>query len=113
MIFLHLSLHKHQFIIIKNTHVFLNFRNSNTIGHVARMPVARAAGQYNMSHRRRGLALIFNNEIFSQEGLKKRTGTNVDADNLKATLENLLFEVKVFTDYTFDEIDETTTNGSQ
>lgn len=75
------------------------------------MPVARAAGQYNMSHRRRGLALIFNNEVFSQEGLKKRTGTNVDADNLKATLENLLFEVKIFPDLTFDEIDETTTAG--
>lgn len=88
-------------------------RNANNIGHIAQMPVERRAGQYNMRHRRRGLALIFNNENFNQEGLKKRSGTNVDADNLKAALENHKFDVRIFPDYTFDEIDETTTQAAK
>ncbi|KYQ47566.1 Caspase-1, partial [Trachymyrmex zeteki] len=48
---------------------------------------------YNMNHSKRGLALIFNHEFFTVSHLKPRCGTNVDCENLKATLKDLGFEV--------------------
>ena len=48
---------------------------------------------YNMNHSKRGIALIFNHELFNISHLKPRCGTNVDCDNLISTLKNLGFEV--------------------
>lgn len=65
---------------------------------VARMPVERYASEYNMSHKHRGVALIFNHEFFDIPSLKSRTGTNVDAQELKKAFENLGFAVSVHKD---------------
>ncbi|XP_036068328.1 caspase-6-like [Oryzias melastigma] len=52
-----------------------------------------------MNHKRRGLALIFNQEnFFFRLKLSKRTGTNADCDNLKKRLEELNFDVKTYDD---------------
>jgi len=48
-------------------------------GTVADMPVEREAETYNMNHRRRGTALIFNHMHFdSRLQLKQRNGTHAD-----------------------------------
>uniref|UniRef100_A0A2M3ZJ43 Putative caspase n=1 Tax=Anopheles braziliensis TaxID=58242 RepID=A0A2M3ZJ43_9DIPT len=64
----------------------------------ARMPVDRYAAEYNMEHKRRGLALIFNHENFDVPQLKARAGTNVDCENLSTALKALDFEVHVYKD---------------
>lgn len=51
---------------------------------------------YNMNNRRRGIALIFNHEIYMFNFLKRRFGTEKDRDRLKNILELLGFEVIVF-----------------
>ncbi|XP_027012805.1 caspase-6-like isoform X2 [Tachysurus fulvidraco] len=61
--------------------------------------------EYNMKHKRRGLALIFNQEnFFWHLRLYPRNGTNADRDNLKRRLEQLDFEVKAYTDKKREEI---------
>lgn len=62
---------------------------------VARMPVDRNAPYYNMAHKQRGMAIIFNHEHFDIHSLKSRTGTHVDSDNLAKVLKNLGFRVTV------------------
>ncbi|XP_007907939.2 caspase-6 [Callorhinchus milii] len=53
--------------------------------------------EYNMNHKRRGLALIFNYEhFFWYLGMPMRRGTNADKMNLEIRLENLGFEVQAF-----------------
>uniref|UniRef100_A0A3B3C6K6 Caspase-6 n=1 Tax=Oryzias melastigma TaxID=30732 RepID=A0A3B3C6K6_ORYME len=55
--------------------------------------------EYKMNHKRRGLALIFNQEnFFFRLKLSKRTGTNADCDNLEKRLEELNFDVKTYDD---------------
>lgn len=49
---------------------------------------------YKMDHKKRGMALIFNHEIFDCNSPRK--GTNADRDNLHKTLEALDFDVKIF-----------------
>lgn len=71
---------------------------------VAQMPVERYASEYNMKHVRRGMAIIFNHEHFDIQSLKSRTGTNVDCENLKNTLERLSFDVTVHRDKRYNEI---------
>ncbi|KAL7737060.1 hypothetical protein ACLKA6_005281 [Drosophila palustris] len=66
--------------------------------YVARMPVDRYAREYNMNHKHRGLALIFNHEYFDIPSLKARTGTNVDSEELRKALKRLDFEVSVHKD---------------
>lgn len=68
------------------------------------MPVDRYASEYNMKHTRRGMAIIFNHEHFDIQSLKSRTGTNVDCENLKNTLERLSFDVTVHRDKRYNEI---------
>lgn len=70
------------------------------------MPVERYASEYNMKHLSRGMAIIFNHEHFDIQSLKSRTGTNVDCENLKNTLERLSFEVTVHRDKRYNEIME-------
>jgi len=70
------------------------------------MPTTKDAEFYNMNHRRRGKALIFNHMNFDQKlQLKIRKGTNCDRDNLRDTLMELDFEVNVFDDLHFDKIE--------
>lgn len=79
---------------------------------IANMPVAKLASEYNMSHPKRGLAFIFNNEIFENSELRKRTGTDVDCENLRKRLVKLNFDVKVHKDLKYSEIDLITTQAA-
>ena len=66
---------------------------------VAAMPVEKDSEIYNMNHKRRGFAIIFNHKNFDQRlGLKVRNGTDTDRDNLEITLKRLDFEVRVYND---------------
>ena len=42
--------------------------------------------RYNMSHPKRGTAIIFNHETFFDPRLSKRNGTNIDRDRMESTL---------------------------
>ncbi|XP_037948387.1 caspase-like [Teleopsis dalmanni] len=68
------------------------------------MPTERYAVEYNMNHRNRGQALIFNHEHFDIPNLKSRAGTNVDCDNLREALEYLDFDVLVYKDCKLNNI---------
>lgn len=60
---------------------------------------------YNMNHKNRGMAMIFNHENFDwQTGMNKRVGSSFDVDNLKLHLGRLGFQVMVFQDVTAIEI---------
>jgi len=63
---------------------------------VAQMPVLPRDMYYNMTHKNRGQAIIFNHEHFNIDKLKARTGTEVDAKNLEATLISFGFEVQMY-----------------
>lgn len=63
---------------------------------IARMPTEKNSVYYNMKHKKRGLALIFNHEHFDIHGLKSRSGTNVDCSTLSNSLKTLGFTVSVF-----------------
>ncbi|XP_056309714.1 caspase-6-like [Danio aesculapii] len=61
--------------------------------------------EYDMNHKRRGMALIFNHEnFFWKLGLGYRSGTNADKENLIRRFRELNFEVKAFDDYKRDEV---------
>lgn len=70
------------------------------------MPVERYASEYNMKHVRRGMAIIFNHEHFDIQSLKSRTGTNVDCENLRNTLDRLQFDVVVHKDLRYGDIQQ-------
>ncbi|CAO1443214.1 unnamed protein product [Diamesa hyperborea] len=52
---------------------------------------------------KRGIAIIFNHEVFIQVA-KVRHGTRIDGDDLKAALEKLNFEVELYMDLKLHEI---------
>ncbi|XP_068155873.1 caspase [Drosophila tropicalis] len=72
--------------------------------YVAKMATERHAAEYNMKHKQRGMALIFNHEHFDVPTLKSRAGTNVDCDNLTRVLKQLDFEVTVYKDCRYKDI---------
>ncbi|XP_017865459.1 PREDICTED: caspase-1 [Drosophila arizonae] len=72
--------------------------------YVARMTTDRYAKEYNMNHKHRGQALIFNHEHFTIPYLSTRRGTNVDSEQLTKALERLGFEVSVHKDCILSEI---------
>ncbi|XP_054773897.2 caspase-6-like [Lytechinus pictus] len=60
---------------------------------------------YNMNHKKRGMAVIFNHENFDwRTGMNQRVGTNHDVDNLKLHLGRLGFQVLVFQDASAKEL---------
>ncbi|XP_066283850.1 caspase-3-like [Branchiostoma lanceolatum] len=62
---------------------------------------AEKALRYDMSHRRRGLAVIINNKHFNASTqMEMREGSEVDLENLSQVLLDLDFEVRVYTDLT-------------
>lgn len=83
---------------------FQFFIYSFEIASVARMPTERNAMEYNMNHKRRGQALIFNHEFYDIPSLEPRKGTNVDCEKLKNALKNLDFDVKVHKDCKLREL---------
>jgi len=64
------------------------------------------AWYYNMHHKYRGKAIIFNHENFQVRDLKSRAGTGLDCINLEASLKNLGFDVTPYVDLTLDELDK-------
>merc|ERR1712088_1288396 len=73
---------------------------------VAAMPVEKDSEIYNMNHKRRGFAIIFNHKNFDQRlGLKVRNGTDTDRDNLEITLKRLDFEVRVYNDCAYKDME--------
>lgn len=60
------------------------------------------ASEYNMDHKNRGLALIFNQVNFDTE--KPRLSSNKDKEALLQTLENLHFEVRIYNDCAYAAI---------
>ncbi|XP_063237670.1 caspase-1 isoform X2 [Bacillus rossius redtenbacheri] len=64
----------------------------------ARAPVGRNAAFYNMNHKNRGVALIFNHENFKMGTLRSRTGTTADRENLSSCLKELGFTVTIYND---------------
>lgn len=68
------------------------------------MPTEMRATHYKMNHQNRGIALIFNHENFRIDGLKSRTGTHKDCEDLERHLKKLGFEVHVFQDINYNEL---------
>ena len=63
------------------------------------MPTSKDDERYNMNHKRRGKAIIFNHLNFHHSlGLNTRNGTNCDRDNLRINLRQLDFDVYVYDD---------------
>jgi len=63
------------------------------------------AWYYNMHHKYRGKAIIFNHENFQVRDLKSRAGTGLDCINLEVSLKNLGFDVTPYVDLTLAELD--------
>ncbi|XP_075969386.1 death related ICE-like caspase [Anticarsia gemmatalis] len=82
----------------------LGSHDSSRGARYARMPVERNAPYYNMGHKSRGMAIIFNHEHFNIHSLKSRTGTNVDSDNLSKVLKSLGFTVTILHNLTSSEV---------
>lgn len=81
-----------------------NGSSANYHKFTARMTTDRHAAEYNMRHKNRGLALIFNHEHFEVPTLKSRAGTNVDCENLARCLKQLDFDVTIYKDCRFKEL---------
>lgn len=77
------------------------------------MPTEKDASHYNMGHRRRGKAYIFNHMNFDPvQQLKARNGTDADRDNLRVCLRQLDFDVEVHNDLPVKEIDRVLESAS-
>lgn len=78
----------------------------------AKMSVAKRATHYNMSHARRGTALIFNHENFTVPDLKSRAGTQTDRECIVERLRHLGFDVEIFNDLTYKDLSRVIEKGS-
>ena len=73
----------------------------------AEMPVAWNANEYNMKHRRRGHAVIFNHDTFETDHYAPREGSKIDVKDLCKTFSSLLFDVTVHDNLEYSEIKDT------
>ncbi|XP_037287900.2 caspase-3 [Rhipicephalus microplus] len=72
------------------------------------LPTSLEAEEYNMSHKRRGKCVIFNNRNFEiHTKLSERRGTDMDAENLRSCFRHLGFETVVYTDLSCKKTQET------
>ncbi|NXD02224.1 CASP6 protein, partial [Certhia familiaris] len=70
--------------------------------------------EYEMNHERRGVALIFNHEhFFWRLMLRDRRGTMVDRNNLKRSLTDLGFEVRLFDDLKAKDVEQKLNEASR
>lgn len=76
-------------------------RNESKIYPRLELPPYDLHFEYNMNHRDRGIALIFNHETFVKPDKSKRLGTDLDRDRLSGVLGTLGFDVKIFEDYPY------------
>ncbi|XP_023165936.2 caspase-like isoform X2 [Drosophila hydei] len=77
----------------------------------AQMVIHRHDVEYKMSHTHRGPALIFSHEHFNYKNLPSRPETNIDSKNLKCVLKKLGFNVKVYKDSCYKELNKTIENA--
>nr|UBY00367.1 caspase 1 [Bactericera trigonica] len=77
------------------------------------MPVAKDSAEYNMSHPRRGRAIVFNHDEFQMDNMTPRPGSGADVKNLEAAFDALGFQVSVYTNPEFRDITEILSNLSQ
>lgn len=75
------------------------------------MPVMKRSTHYNMSHPRRGVALIFNHENFIVPDLKSRAGTQTDAQCFAERLQHLSFDVEVYNDLSYKDLQRVIEKG--
>jgi caspase-like apoptosis-related cysteine protease len=68
------------------------------------MPVDKNAEEYNMKHKRRGKAVIFNHYSFNNDNLIRRDGSQVDVEKLEKTYKALDFDVTTYDDLEYNEI---------
>jgi caspase-like apoptosis-related cysteine protease len=73
------------------------------------MPVDWDASEYNMQHRRRGRAVIFNHDIFATGHYAPREGSKTDVKNLCEKLGSLQFDVTVHDNLEYSAIKNTIT----
>jgi len=71
------------------------------------MPVDWDAKEYNMHHRRRGHAVIFNHDTFETDHYAPREGSKIDVKNLCETFSSLLFDVTVHDNLEYSEVKDT------
>lgn len=67
--------------------------------------------EYDMSHRHRGVAVIFNHEYFKNHRKSRRNATDKDRDRLTSVLEKFGFEVQVFDDLSFKAMESELERG--
>ncbi|XP_047347156.1 caspase-like isoform X2 [Vespa velutina] len=72
---------------------------------IVQIDVDPNAENYNMNHKRRGVALIFNNAYFNK--MPNREGSEKDCKDLAQSLRNLDFEVRIYEDLILEMILET------
>lgn len=77
----------------------LSYRN-----YVPKMVKDRIGAEYNMTHKYRGKALIFNHEFFNNEELERRKGTEKDCADLVRVLTKLGFDINVHQDLCYKDI---------
>lgn len=66
-----------------------------------------------MNHTKRGLALIFNHELFASDYMDPRHGTNVDCDALMTSLTQLGFSVRDYQNLNFKAITTVLAEGKE
>ena len=92
--------------LIFHTYFIFTYPDESCFQNVAAMPVHKDSEVYNMNHRRRGLAIVFNHKHFDPRlQLKQRNGTDADRDNLRQTLNLLDFTVNVYNDASYKEME--------
>jgi len=70
----------------------------------AEMPVDWDASEYNMQHKRRGHAVIFNHDTFDSDHYAPREGSKTDVNNLCETFSSLQFDVTVHDNLEYSQI---------
>jgi hypothetical protein len=106
------SFWRRNFVFFKN--IFKSRRPDELIVSRLKLPAHDLHFEYNMSHKNRGIAMIFNHEHFHvQSGFKSREGTNRDRDQLKKTLSKLKFDVKAYDNLTFKALFREVNKGEE
>ncbi|XP_036367188.1 caspase-1-like isoform X2 [Octopus sinensis] len=75
--------------------------------HPSKADLKKWFDRYDMTHKKRGVAYIFNNETFKHPKLKTRYGSSKDTEDFKKALIKLGFredDIKVYTDATVEEM---------
>jgi caspase-like apoptosis-related cysteine protease len=70
------------------------------------MPVDWDASEYNMQHKRRGHAVIFNHVTFEDVRYKPRKGSEFDVKALREKFSSLHFDVTVHDNLEYSKIKE-------